>query len=58
MKRPCGLAITNDGTVIVTDPGNKRLQLFGFINKQPPIENNPSTEESNDSNDVSDSTKI
>nr|ACD88957.1 NHL repeat containing protein [Adineta vaga] len=42
LKRPCGLDITNDGTVIVTDPGNKRLQLFGVI------QNKSSNEKSDD----------
>jgi len=50
LKRPCGLDITNDGTVVVTDPGNKRLQLFGFIDKERVIENDPP----NESNDLSD----
>jgi hypothetical protein len=54
LKRPCGLDITNDGTVVVTDPGNKRLQLFGFIDKERVIENDPPNEKSNDSNDLSD----
>jgi hypothetical protein len=31
LQRPCGLDITANGTVVVTDPGNKRLQLFGAI---------------------------
>lgn len=31
LKRPCGLDVTNDGTIIVTDAGNKRLQLFGLV---------------------------
>jgi hypothetical protein len=46
LKRPCGLDITNNGTIIVTDPGNKRLQFFGLINEQPPppVENNPPKE--------------
>jgi len=45
LKRPCGLDITNNGTVIVTDPGNKRLQFFGLINEQtPPVENDPPRE--------------
>jgi hypothetical protein len=52
LKRPCGLDITNDGTIVVTDPGNKRLQLFGFINKERVIENDPP----NDSNDLLDNT--
>jgi hypothetical protein len=30
LKRPCGLDITHDGTLVVTEPGNKRLQLFGL----------------------------
>ena len=34
LKRPCGLDITNDGTIIVADSGNKRLQLFGSIREQ------------------------
>jgi sugar lactone lactonase YvrE len=34
LKRPCGLDITNDGTIVVADSGNKRLQLFGSIREQ------------------------
>jgi len=56
LKRPCGLDITNDGTVVVTDPGNKRLQLFGFIDKERVIENDSLNKKPNDSNDLSDNT--
>ena len=31
LKLPCGLAITKDGTLVVADSGNKRLQLFGSL---------------------------
>ena len=31
LNRPYGLDVTNDGTIVVTDGGNKRLQLFGII---------------------------
>jgi hypothetical protein len=48
LKRPCGLDITNNGTVVVTDPGNKRLQLFGLIHEQTPVQNNPPEENSTD----------
>ena len=41
LKRPCGLDITKNGTVVVTDPGNKRLQLFGFTEEQKLVDNNP-----------------
>jgi sugar lactone lactonase YvrE len=34
LKRPCGLDVTNDGTIVVADSGNKRLQLFGSIREQ------------------------
>ncbi|CAF3919560.1 unnamed protein product [Rotaria sp. Silwood2] len=42
LKRPCGLDITSDGTVVVADSGNKRLQLFGSIREQT-IEGNQSS---------------
>ncbi|CAF1159553.1 unnamed protein product [Rotaria sordida] len=47
LKRPCGLDITNDGTVVVTDSGNKRIQLFGLIRERTPVTNNPRRESSN-----------
>lgn len=46
LKRPCGLDVTNDGTIVITDPGNKRLQLFGLIVEQSPVETNRSNENS------------
>ncbi|CAF2067472.1 unnamed protein product [Rotaria magnacalcarata] len=42
LKRPCGLDIKIDGTVIVTDPGNKRIQFFGLIPDEAHPESNPS----------------
>jgi sugar lactone lactonase YvrE len=41
LKRPCGLDMTSDEILVVTDPGNKRLQLFGLIQEQTVVENNP-----------------
>ena len=36
LRRPCGLDITDDGILVVTEPDNKRLQLFGLTaNLQP-----------------------
>ncbi|CAF1363956.1 unnamed protein product [Adineta steineri] len=46
LQRPCGLDVTNDGAVVVTDPGNKRLHIFGAISK----ENDSSNTNTNDSN--------
>lgn len=43
-KRPCGLDLTSNGTLVVTDPGNKRLQLFGIKQEQTVGENNHSEE--------------
>ncbi len=40
LKRPCGLDITKDGILVVTEPGNKRLQLFGLTTIE---DNNPSS---------------
>lgn len=34
LKRPCGLDVTSDGVLVVTDPGNKRLQIFGTTHEQ------------------------
>ena len=34
LKRPCGLDITNDGTIVVADSGNKRLQFLGLIQEE------------------------
>lgn len=42
LKRPCGLDVTDDGTVVVTDPGNKRIQLFGLVQEGSEQENNTS----------------
>ncbi|CAF0847375.1 unnamed protein product [Rotaria sp. Silwood1] len=50
LKRPCGLDVTNDGAIVVTDSGNKRIQLFGLARKQTSVENNPSKENSNINN--------
>ncbi|UJR25685.1 hypothetical protein I4U23_007036 [Adineta vaga] len=44
LKRPCGLDITPDGTIIVADGGNKRLQLFGSVREQAGNETKPSEE--------------
>ncbi|CAF2452601.1 unnamed protein product [Rotaria sp. Silwood2] len=52
LKRPCGLDITNDGTIVVTDSGNKRIQLFGLIREQTPVRNNPPKENSHVSNNL------
>ena len=38
LKRPSGIDITNDGTIVVSDSGNKRLQLFGSIREQATVE--------------------
>jgi len=46
LKRPCGLDITTDGTVVVADAGNKRLQLFGSMREQTVEENKPSINQS------------
>ncbi|CAF0726506.1 unnamed protein product [Rotaria sp. Silwood1] len=48
LKRPCGLDITVDGTVIVADSGNKRLQFFGSIREQTIEENQSSIKKSDD----------
>lgn len=42
LRRPCGIDITYDGTVVVTDGGNKRLQLFGSMREQAGEENSSS----------------
>ena len=44
LKRPCGLDVTDDGTIIVTDTGNKRLHLFGLVRAE------SSNEKADDSN--------
>lgn len=44
LKRPCGLDITNDGTLIVADSGNKRIQLFGSV-RELINENNKSSDD-------------
>ncbi|CAM2706194.1 unnamed protein product [Rotaria socialis] len=46
LKRPCGLDITIDGTIIVADSGNKRLQLFGSVLEQAAEEDPPSAKKS------------
>jgi len=46
LKRPCGLDITNDGTLIVADSGNKRIQLFGSV-RELIDENNRSDDKTN-----------
>ena len=38
LKRPCGIDLTNNGTVVVADAGNKRLQMFGCIRPATTIE--------------------
>ncbi|CAF3691621.1 unnamed protein product [Adineta steineri] len=48
LKRPCGLDITADGTIVVADSGNKRLQLFGSIREQADEEPKKSTTQSPD----------
>ena len=57
MKQPWGLDVTPDGTVIVTDPGNKRLQLFGLIPEEPPTENNLKAGTSDTNNALADDTE-
>lgn len=47
LKQPCGLDITNDGTVVVADSGNKRIQLFGSIREQTMEETKPSANDKN-----------
>ncbi|CAF3736347.1 unnamed protein product [Rotaria socialis] len=42
LKRPCGLDIRTDGTVIVSDAGNKRIQFFGLIPDEAHPESSPS----------------
>jgi hypothetical protein len=48
LKRPCGLDITTDGTVVIADSGNKRLQLFGSMREQTLHEAKPLTEKVDD----------
>ena len=48
LKRPCGLDITRDGTVVVTDSGNKRIQFFGAMREQAVTETSASAETSAD----------
>ena len=50
-KRPCGLDITTDGTLVVADPGNKRLQIFGTKQQQQPVEENHPSQENSDNVD-------
>ncbi|CAF0953413.1 unnamed protein product [Rotaria sordida] len=50
LKRPCGLDVTMDGTVVVADSGNKLLQLFGSVREQTIDENQASTKESHNKN--------
>ena len=33
LNRPCGIDINNDGTIFVTDAGNKRIHIFGLVPK-------------------------
>ncbi|CAF1316355.1 unnamed protein product [Rotaria magnacalcarata] len=47
LKRPCGLDITIDGTIVVADSGNKRLQLFGSVREQT-AEEDPSSMKTSD----------
>lgn len=42
LRRPCGLDMTADGTLIVADFGNKRLQLFGSMREQATVEDDAS----------------
>lgn len=51
LKRPCGLDITIDGTIVVADTGNKRLQLFGSLREQT-IEENKSAEAKSDDKNI------
>ncbi|CAF0760658.1 unnamed protein product [Adineta ricciae] len=44
LKRPCGLDITADGTVVVADGGNGRLQLFGSVRERTAEETKPTEE--------------
>lgn len=44
LKRPCGLDVTADGTVVVADGGNKRLQLFGSVRERTVEETKPAEE--------------
>lgn len=39
LKRPCGLDVSPDGILVVTEPGNKRLHLFGLMKDQPNVDN-------------------
>lgn len=50
LKCPCGLDITTDGTIVVADSGNKRLQLFGSVREQAIEENKSKQEEPDDKN--------
>lgn len=50
-KRPCGLDITTDGTLVVADPGNKRLQIFGTRQQQQTVEENRPAQQNSDSVD-------
>ena len=50
LKRPCGLDITRDGTVVVTDSGNKRIQFFGAMREQAMTEGSSSAETLTDRN--------
>ena len=51
LKHPWGLDVTRDGTVIVTDPGNQRLQLFGLMLEQTSTKNNSKAENSDINDD-------
>jgi sugar lactone lactonase YvrE len=50
LKLPSGLDITHDGTIVVADTGNKRLQLFGSIREQTIEENNSTPTKADDKN--------
>ena len=52
LKQPCGLDITEDGTIVVADSGNKRLQLFGSIREQVVQEKKPPVEKPDDKNNL------
>lgn len=51
-KRPCGLDITTDGTLVIADPGNKRLQIIGTKEEQIVEENRPSQQNSDNTDQV------
>jgi hypothetical protein len=46
------LDITIDGTIVVADSGNKRLQLFGSMREQAVEEKKPPVEKTDDKNNL------